>query len=412
MSSLTVDAVLLGSSLTLSWFLYSRWKKSQIARIRNETFTGGLPDPDPLHDFNLATATTRNHLYVNKPVRVPYHQTMAHQPMHINDWIEIDKDLKWYIEQKTRVIQEQGKHVIDSLPENDAGCGELLEILVDYLPKRYPTLFEKIDCKGGGIWNKVTNEKFTSIEGRTGVDALTIVSRLVEDDFLMGREREDGHVYFTGGLVAFPGFYLLSKKINKSLRVVHEPVPYFNEKILLSVERTLKRFKPNEPFERTSWEIVDDRDLFFHNIATIEDGGKLSDSLHPKDLFFRVDHQTFRKLPRTNAIIFGVHPIMKRLEDLADSPLVPSLLIKVHEEGDKKLMDYKLAPVYQERMMPYLHELVERQIKNGLIRGDEDVSRFRELIKKGESPSNVQTSLTSPTESEIAIQLEKSRSFV
>ena len=122
---------------------------------------------------------------------------MAHQPMHINDWIEIDKDLKWYIEQKTRVIQEQGalrvnftyivlislillgKHVIDSLPENDAGCGELLEILVDYLPKRYPKLFEKIDCKGGGIWNKVTNEKFTSIEGRTGVDALTIVSRSV-----------------------------------------------------------------------------------------------------------------------------------------------------------------------------------------------------------------------------------------
>ena len=95
------------------------------------------------------------------------------------------------------------------------------------------------------------------------------------------------------------------------------------------------------------------------NIATIEDGGKLSDSLHPKDLFFRVDHQTFRKLPRTNAIIFGVyaipyywkfsrtliyqnsHPIMKRLEDLADSPLVPSLLIKVHEEGDKKLMDVR-----------------------------------------------------------------------
>lgn len=90
-----------------------------------------------------------------------------------------------------------------------------------------------------------------------------LMNRLVEDDFLMGREREDGHVYFTGGLVAFPGFYLLSKKINKSLRTVHEPVPYFNEKILLSVERTLKRFAPSEPFERTSWEIVDDRELFF-----------------------------------------------------------------------------------------------------------------------------------------------------
>ena len=47
-----------------------------------------------------------------------------------------------------------------------------------------------------------------------------------------------------------------------SLREAHEPVPYFNEKLLLSVERTLKRFKPNEPFERTSWEIVYDRNLF------------------------------------------------------------------------------------------------------------------------------------------------------
>lgn len=42
------------------------------------------------------------------------------------------------------------------------------------------------------------------------------------------------------------------------MREVHEHVPQFNEKILVSVERTLKRFKPEEPFERSSWEIVDD----------------------------------------------------------------------------------------------------------------------------------------------------------
>ena len=71
-----------------------------------------------------------------------------------------------------------GTKVVDSLPENDAGCAELMEILVDYLPKRYPTLFEKIDCKGGGIWNKVTNERITDIRGRKGVDALLVCSRL------------------------------------------------------------------------------------------------------------------------------------------------------------------------------------------------------------------------------------------
>ncbi|KIJ31272.1 hypothetical protein M422DRAFT_186275 [Sphaerobolus stellatus SS14] len=327
---------------------------------------GKLPDPDPLLDFDLANARTRNHLYVNKPVRHPYYQTMAHQPMHTNDWIEIDMDYEWYLEEKAKVIKEQGKKVVDSLPENDEACNELLEVLVDWLPKRYPTLFENIGKDG--IWNKVTNEKFTGVKEKRGVDALIIISRLVQDDFLMGRERDDGHVYFVGGLVAFPGFYLLSEKINMSLAQAHEPVPYFNEKILKSVERTLKRFQAHEPFERTSWEIVDDRNLFFHNIATIPSDSKIPATHHPKDLWFRVDHQTFRKLPRSKGIIFGVRPVLKRLEDLSDDPLVPALFLHVHKESDQKLMTYKLAPIYQDTVIPYLEQLHQEQIKRGLIK--------------------------------------------
>ena len=34
---------------------------------------------------------------------------MAHQPLHINDWIEIDKEYEWYLDEKARVIKEQGK---------------------------------------------------------------------------------------------------------------------------------------------------------------------------------------------------------------------------------------------------------------------------------------------------------------
>ena len=134
-------------------------------------------------------------------------------------------------------MHRSGKTVVDSLPENDDACAELLEILVDYLPKRYPTLFEHIGVNG--IWNKITGERFHDLTGKSGVDALVVISRLVQDDFLMGREREDGHVYFVGGLVAFPGlhifrfkfcpplcshystgFYLLSNYIDKPLEEV------------------------------------------------------------------------------------------------------------------------------------------------------------------------------------------------
>ena len=33
---------------------------------------------------------------------------MAHQPMHVNDWIELDSEYKWYLDEKARVIEEQG----------------------------------------------------------------------------------------------------------------------------------------------------------------------------------------------------------------------------------------------------------------------------------------------------------------
>jgi hypothetical protein len=55
--------------------------------------------------------------------------------MHIDNWIELDKDYMFYLNMKERVIREQGKTVVDSMPENDEGCRELLEVLVDYLPK-------------------------------------------------------------------------------------------------------------------------------------------------------------------------------------------------------------------------------------------------------------------------------------
>lgn len=33
-----------------------------------------LAQPDPYHDFDLETAHTRNHIYVNKTLRFPYFQ--------------------------------------------------------------------------------------------------------------------------------------------------------------------------------------------------------------------------------------------------------------------------------------------------------------------------------------------------
>ncbi|EJU05042.1 hypothetical protein DACRYDRAFT_47033, partial [Dacryopinax primogenitus] len=348
-----------------------------------------LPDPKPLLDFDLKTAKTRNYIYVNKTLRYPYYQTMAHQPMEIENWIEISSDYQWYLSEKKKVIQREGKKVLDSLPENDFACQELLETVLDWMPKRYPTLFDRLlrtedRISRDGIFNKVTGERFDWKKGEapSGCDALTILSRLTECDFLMARERPDGHIYFTGGLVAFPGFYLLSEKIDKPMSVVHAPVPQFNDKLLMSVERrrrTLKRMLPSAPFERSSWEIVDDLNLYWHNIALLPKGGKVS--VDPSDLYLRIDRQTFRKLPKSKGIIFGVHPLVRKLSTLRDSPLLPALLYKIHTESGRDLMCYKGAEAYEETLGPWLEECVREQVERGLVSGDEKVSDFREYAK-------------------------------
>lgn len=391
------DVLVLGSIAVVYAFFYVRSRnvsnaKTSVDAVSNEIADekasaasnwAVLPDPDPLVDFDLTSASTRDYIYVNKTMRYPYFQTMSHQPMHVNHWIEIDKDYEWYLRERAKTIQEQGKIVIDSLPDNDEACGELLAELVDYLPKRYPTMFERLPGPGLGIWNKVIDEKFEHVEDLQGVPALKVVSRLVQDDFLMGRERPDGRIYLVGGLLTFPGNYLLSDKMNMPLSELHDPVPHFNQKLLMSVERTLQRFTPDKPFERTSWMIVDDRNLFWHNIAS----EPIEGHVRPQDLYLRVDHQTFRKLPHTKGIMFGIHPVLKRMKDLEDSPLVPAMVARLHTDSEKELLDYKLVDKYCPLLLPYLRKVTEEQIARGIIREEDlgDVSRFRERVS-GEFP--------------------------
>lgn len=53
MFTLALDALLAGGVLLLSYFLVSRWFK--ISKKSSLELTGGLPDPEPLHDFNLVS---------------------------------------------------------------------------------------------------------------------------------------------------------------------------------------------------------------------------------------------------------------------------------------------------------------------------------------------------------------------
>lgn len=295
--------------------------------------------------------------------------------------------------------------VLDSLPQVQGACTELMEHLSDWLPARYPSLFTRIDADT--IDNLVTHARLSLVDEsgarKAGNAAMEVVSQLVQDDYLISHpnEKNDGTWMCAGGLVCFPGFYLISHKIGQSLYDAHTVVPQFNEKILKSVERSLTRMHPSQPIERTSWEIVDSPDHLFwaalagplptapgRNGAVAKPmfpahvtgrTAAMAAAEDPGDLVLRLDHQTFVKMPKSGSVFFGVHPMRRRLRDLEDMPLLPQLIVRVMTESSRDLLVYKGCPAYEETVVPYLRAMHQRQIDRGLIIGDEDVKSYREV---------------------------------
>lgn len=156
---------------------YNRYSRPAPTKVSAEKDPNYLPDPSPYVGFDLKTARTRDFIYANKvsqclsassgegcqglmfskyrlfviltsrrwptsrcilTVRSQVFQAPA-PTSFLNaafaDWIEIDKDYLRDINMKRAVIDEHTERALNSLPENDAAAGELLEILVDYLPK-------------------------------------------------------------------------------------------------------------------------------------------------------------------------------------------------------------------------------------------------------------------------------------
>lgn len=89
--------------------------------------------------------------------------------------------------------------------------------------------------------------------------------------------------------------------------------------------------------------------------------------LKPGDISLRVDWQTLRRLPLSGAIIFNFKALFTPLPELRDEPYIPSLALKVLEDGKKSLLEYKGSWHIEHIAKPALRDYVQFQIDSGMI---------------------------------------------
>jgi predicted PurR-regulated permease PerM len=91
---------------------------------------------------------------------------------------------------------------------------------------------------------------------------LVILNNVLEDFAIVLRNENDRMYYFRAGVICSLVGWHLGTKIGKQLRDIHEPIPNYEDKMSLNIDRYFSKMPSNGPIQRGSWEFSIRKTLF------------------------------------------------------------------------------------------------------------------------------------------------------
>jgi hypothetical protein len=231
----------------------------------------------------------------------PFRMAMGLTALAERDWIEIDATTPGQLAQRRALIATRGAEVIGTTPGSEAAARELLATLAAHLPAHHPDWFHAT-ADAGGLENRLTGETWPRLD-TPGVDPLAVAGHLVPEDFCLLRREPDG-IRLIAAVLCFPSRWRLADKLGALLGAVHGPVPLYAERLARPVDRFLAQLAPGRLALRFNWSIHDDAALFQPEPASAPSDVTTDNA--GERLVLRVERQTFRLLPDSGAVAFGI----------------------------------------------------------------------------------------------------------
>lgn len=255
------------------------------------------------------------------------------RPLELTEWIDADDRLGAYLEEKARLWATHRAAVFAAEAGTEAAQTEVLALLVEHLPVRFPSLFRRdgaaMDIAGRRV----------ALDGPE--PPLAIAASLVQEDLVLMR-RGDAHWRLAAASLCFPSAWQLVEKFGRPMHEVHGPVPGFSEgtRNAQLIERMFDNLRPEAGMIRWNWSLFGDSRLFHPDSHP---GGPRFGA-GATSAFFRLERQTFRKLPASGDVLFGIRIYIDPLEALARLPeglalaatLSGQLLALTPEQADYK----------------------------------------------------------------------------
>lgn len=239
------------------------------------------------------------------------------RPLDLRDWIELGPDADAAVSAKADLNRDHPDTVFAAMPDTEGEAQEVADALVEHLRSRWPERQADLDV---------------------GLHPLDAAARLVPEDLALLVER-DGQLVFGAGSICFPNRWDLRSKIGLPLAAVHAPVAKLNEQLEAPIDKFFDRLTPDRSFWRLGWGVLDTADWY-----TPLDGSAAPrpSAPGPPDHYLRVERETLRRFPETNAVLFTIRtyvtpiPVVARDREVARrlADALASLPIEVQEYKD------------------------------------------------------------------------------
>jgi hypothetical protein len=278
---------------------------------------------------------------------------MGLKALDLREWIEIDEHFEGQLAERRRLLDQRREAVLGALPESAAGQAEVLELLLDHLPERFPEHYRRAN---GELANLVTGERFDLAAWREA--PLELAGRLVQEDLCL--LQRGGPAYrLVAGVLCFPSHWRLADKLGRPLEVIHEPVPGFADGLAVTVDRFFANLQVARPVWRVNWSLVDTPQLFLPPEHRAERKA-IAAKRAGEQLWLRVERQTLRRLPRSGDVLFGIRTHLAPLADVIDGPGAAQALAARVREMPPGMAAYKGIAAIRDALLSWLDDRAGR----------------------------------------------------
>jgi hypothetical protein len=279
----------------------------------------------------------------------PYRMAMGLGTVPEEQWFELDDRYIGDMAERRRLLATCHAQVFAALPQSAAARAEALTTVVNHLVTCRPDWFVR---RGAVLRNRITDETWDLAS--PPCDPLELAGRLVQEDLCLIQFSVAGPV-LTSAILCFPSRWRLAEKIGRPLAEVHAPVPFYSERLARPVDRFMRHLKPGHIAARLNWSVLDDPTLFQPAGKWREEQNSAVTTQNAGDtLFLRVERQTLRRLPQTDAILFGIRVHVYRLgRAIADSATAARLTDAIRALPESTAL-YKSLPSIRAALLGWL----------------------------------------------------------